>query len=511
MSISFCTSSADIKALRLRAAKEVYVLGEVSGTDDKDSYHDVMNMECLKLISSEISDVAKFYNNEKEDNRLVCRVMFEYQSTFNVFQITDIDVQKIKFLPFNYYEKWAQNVLVCQELSDDESDYRYLPLEGINGIKYDDPHHVHLVVIGMSRMGIAMAIEAAHLAHYPNFEEKHIKTKITLIDKNAAEEKNFFMGRFKALFALSDWKYGDASGDTLKWIKEEKACAPEHLGGDFVDLEWEFLSGSAEDTAVRQYLSDVAEDKNAKLTVAVCLPENSRAVAAAAYLPDKVYESDSTLQVLVYQRLNAEIIRQIGENNSRYHNKMKAFGMSLGCYDSDLVELCECLGREIGKAYGEWKLKNVHPEVMSGGKSKSAKMWSNQYNIYSMWTKFRCVTTSDGKVFNPLVRDFADFENGEMKTRLALTEHNRWVAEQLLLRYRPLTEDEQDAAKSPDEKNRLKVYCFAHLDICSNEKLKTIDHLIPSLDTALVAVLPQAYKDYMCNEKGLHTAAHGRK
>lgn len=44
------TSPDDIKDLKLESAKEVYILGEEMCTDDIESYHDTMNMECLELL-----------------------------------------------------------------------------------------------------------------------------------------------------------------------------------------------------------------------------------------------------------------------------------------------------------------------------------------------------------------------------------------------------------------------------------------------------------------------------
>lgn len=294
-------SEVDIHDLCLNKAIEVYVLGEDTRLDDVESYHDTMNMQCLKLISNEITDIKKFKKENDSDERLVCRVMFEYQTSFNLFQVIDIDDKKIKFLPFNYYEKWAQNVLICQKL-DKEENCKYLPLEGFKGIKSHEDTYVHLVIVGMSRMGVAMAIEAAHLAHYPNFEKKQRRTKITFIDKNACEEKEFFMGRFKELFSLSHWCYGNVIDDTLVWEKVNELCPEWHLGGDFLDVEWEFINAPIEAPAIQKYMSDASLDENVKLTIAICFPENNRAIAAAAYLPDSVYQSKNTLQVLVYQR-----------------------------------------------------------------------------------------------------------------------------------------------------------------------------------------------------------------
>lgn len=539
------TSKDDIAYLHIENAIEVFVIGEDTRTDDIESYHDTMNMKCLRLINDEIKNSQAFKKGEK----LVCRVMFEYQTSFNVLQVTDINVDKIKFLPFNYYEMWAQNVLVCQEL---KGNCKYLPLEGFDGIKPDDNNFVHLVIVGMSRMGVAMAIEAAHLCHYPNYENKQIRTKITFIDKNAAEEKNFFIGRFKELFALSHWRYGNINENgVLEWNPQDIHIPTgfEYLGGDFLDIEWEFINGSVENPAIQKYLEDASRNMNAKMTIAICLPENSRAIAAATYLPRCIYEETSTQQVLVYQRLDDELLNQINYKG-RYSEKLRAFGMAKKCYNLSLTEMAESISKEVDKAYDQFvweqmkkrykKLTDEDYDKISNGyysissdknkekikkgcdewikenrgkinysevkksfenpranmyktndKPKSAKMWSNQYNIYSMFSKFRCFGTDPSKGFE-----------GSMMKKLGEVEHNRWVLEQLLLRYRPLTYDEQMKAKITDlyssamEKNRLKKN-FAHLDICSNSKLKEIDCNVMELDETLIKVLPTAYTSYL--------------
>lgn len=526
------TSADDVADLKLQKAKEVYILGEDTRTDDIESYHDTMNMECLRLVSEAVKDVTKFKEDTiMGDNRLICRVMFEYQSTFNIFQVTDIDGEKIKFLPFNYYEMWAQKVLVRKELGENAS-YPYLPLEGIEGIHVDDEDFVHLVVVGMSRMGLALAIEAAHLAHYPNFENENKKrTRITFIDSNMKQEKDFFMGRFKEMFALARHRYVHDAFPGIygniwifPWLDPlvDKKCNSPYFGGylgtDFIDVEWEFVNGPIENPYIQQYLSDAASNPHAKLTIAVCLPENSRSIAAAAYLPDDVYRSKQTLQVLVYQPMSNELLRQINENK-RYKRKLRAFGMYSEGYDSSLIELSEFIVKYVSDAYDEYQKNKVENRLLkcnsscpvvggcslsnpapvspavSVGKPKSARWWSNKYNIYTLWTKLRCMSVYSVK----------DFEN-HMMNILGRMEHNRWVVEQLLLRYRPLTEDEQANAKIVDicssdvEKNRLKSE-FAHLDICSNDKLNDVDYDISKLDQDLIKVLPKAYRDYLNKKK----------
>lgn len=571
------TSKEDIEKLHIEKAEEVYIIGEDIRADDIESYHDTINMKCLKIINDNIEDVKR-YNKE---NPLICRVMFEYQTSFNILQVTDIDGKKIDFKPFNYYETWAQNVLICQELEKEEN-CEYLPLEGFDGIQAGQDKFVHFIVVGMSRMGLAMAIEAAHLAHYPNFSTNKKRTRITFIDASMEQEKHFFMSRFKEMFSLAcyrDITYAteDIYNDLEKypWVNpiEEVSCKSpyyknDYLGKDFIDIEWEFINGSIENPNIQQYLADSATNADAKLTIAICLPDNSQAIAAATYLPDNVYHSSSTLQVLVYQRLNSDLLFQINQNK-RYNNKLKAFGMNSLCYNSGLVELSEFIANKVNYAYDQYawerikmrykgkglidddydslsnylysdtrisssnkkyireecekwmdsnnnegsyqiiseKLKNFQIDLGryiskqnnqsegKSGKSKSAKMWSNKYNVYSMWTKFRCFGVNPTKP-----QDFED--RTVIMSDLGKMEHNRWIVEQLLLRFRPLMKEEQDKAQitnlySSTKQKGIYKKEYAHLDICSNDKLNDIDYNMTELDQALVKVLPGAYREYL--------------
>ena len=360
------TSKEDIEKLHIEKAEEVYIIGEDIRTDDIESYHDTINMKCLKMISDNIQNVERYNNNP-----LGCRVMFEYQTSFNILQVTDIDGKKIDFRPFNYYETWAQNVLVCQEL-DKKENCKYLPLEGFDGIQVGQDKFVHFIVVGMSRMGLAMAIEAAHLAHYPNFCTNKKRTRITFIDASMEQEKHFFMSRFKEMFSLACYRdvtyatediYNDL--ETYPWVNpiEEISCKSpyyknDHLGKDFIDIEWEFINGSIENPNIQQYFADAASNTTAKLTIAICLPENSRAIAAATYLPDSVYKSDSTLQILVYQRLNDDLLKQINLNN-RYNKKLRAFGMARHIYNMSLISISNFIEEYVNNAYSEFNEKRI--------------------------------------------------------------------------------------------------------------------------------------------------------
>lgn len=532
------TSDRDIENLKVRSAKEVYIIGEDVRSDDTESYHDTMNMECLELIRKHLGKVHK---------KLTCHVMFEYQTTFSVFQYSEISnniKDCIDFKPFNYYDSWAQQVLIGRT-------EEYLPLEGAEGIRANSPKQVHLIIVGMSRMGISMAINAAHVAHYPNFDSNGIRTKITFIDKNADEEKDFFMGRFKDLFALSHWRYGKVEGEDIKWDDTNTPSESyKHLGGDFLDIEWEFINGSIGMKAMQKYISGASKEDNSIVTIAICLPEPNRCLAAALYLDREVY--DKVNQILVYNRYGDSLVTQMvhGDNKSDkeimelikaakaletkegkkdkeekkdegakkevkqfdpYHNKIRAFGMAYSFYDLELMEDIAYIANMNGRTYDQ--IKKASGEVVEGeelyGKSKAAKAWSNFYSASTAWCKLRCIGWNG-------VRELTDDE----VQILAKVEHARWNMEQLLMGYRPLTAKEQyevvnydkntnmeqtkvttEEGQTEEEKKttylRLKnpyKSIMAHLDLCSYKRLLEIDKNTTKIDMGFVMILPLTFR-----------------
>lgn len=531
-------SKIDIEDLCIGRAKEVYILGEDTRTDDIESYHDTMNMKCLDLmwklyknsakgkkITNMLPGVQEYRKRLeackteeeiktlrlKEDNmkmdvdwgnrpRLNCRVMFEYQTTFSVFQFFDLNEQMdtyLHFVPFNYYELWAQNVLINKYIEKEQlmanfQNGKYLPLEGIEGIKANDEKYVHLFIVGMSRMGVAMAIEAAHLSHYPNYEEKKIRTKITFIDKNAVEEKEFFMGRFKELFSLSHWRYGDINdnNDSVRWQMPHIPSDYEYLGGDFIDIEWEFINGGIESLAVQNYILASANPM-ARITIAICLPESNRSHAAALYLNKRIYESSSVLQVLAYNRYGDSIVKAINKGSSEYPfcGKLRSFGSEEDCIVCKHLEYSEEIGNHIANAYAKGEPRYaINPENSYSGKSNTANQWSNIYNGNTLWTKLRSI-------------DLETFDNNI--DILANVEHNRWNVEELLMNFRYLEENEQIEIKNGKRTKKELKKKMAHLDICSNAKLLEIDKGIQDYDIVLTKCLPAIYKDLLvtCHNK----------
>ena len=476
------TSRSDVQELSIESALDIYIIGDVKNHEKSETMHDTFNMRCLEYVT------------EFAVNKPTVYVMFECQTTFSVYQFSDIsdDIKsKVVFKPVNFYEMWAQKLFV-QPAINNAPHKEYLPLEGKEGISADSEEFVHLVVVGMSRMGVALGVEAAHLAHYPNFVTKQKRTRITFIDANMKQHKNYFMGRFNAMFELARYRYLDFStlsdNEPITDLLAQKWVDPaikggengyKHLGENFIDIEWEFINGSIETPAIQQYLVEMLRAENkSKLTIAVCQDEPNVAVASAIYLSREIFLSENLRQVLVYQRFDDSLFSKLSKlpYKTPFHGKLKAFGMIAEGFDLDLLNCSQDVSLLISDAYSiskgndnnkpmaeffaqhndlvsktldalkhpmatvaDGSLAEKNLEKMQGleinyGKTAAATYWSNIYGANALWIRRRCVAGN------------GDISKTDVETLKLMSEveHNRWNAEQLLMSYMPLDAKEQD-------------------------------------------------------------------
>ena len=491
--IYFCfarrDSKEELESIHIAEARELYILGDSGEIDDVEYYHDSMNVDCLYLTGI----ICK---EHRRSEPLPCHMLMEYRSTFNVFQCSDIPKDLKEYVdlhPFNFYETWARKVLVMNKASRilsnsgmyPDSEIHYRPLD-YKHIDYNSNNYVHLVIIGMSRMGEAMAIETAHIAHFPNFiRDKKKKTRITFIDSNAREEMDKFKQSFPHLFDVSYSRFIDAETGT------ETLSAPldkyAGLGTDFIDTEWQFVHGRAESESVKNLLCRWAKDPDALMTVAVCLNLTHTSIATAMYLPDSILSKD--IPVLVQQRITSAIIDNISggtETEGKYYKyrNLRPFGMLCECLtlDNTLLEqakrvnhiynltdshnekrtepdanLDTYITEEPAENYRkDWEdLKKKRPVV---------KQWSNIYNACSIPTKLRSAGICPNELKNLTVLD-------DDKVRIiAKVEHNRWNIEELMLGYRPFNfkENAEFQNLSETEQNEVindKKSMYIHHDI----------------------------------------------
>lgn len=425
-------SKEDLTLMNIFRAKEVFILGE-KGEYDRDS----LNMDCVSLI-------AEVCAADKRKDLLVCHVLFEFQTTFSVFKLADVHPkvrQYIDFCPFNPYENWAQKVFVPFKSNKRGILYPLLDRERIDE---DSDKYVHLIIIGMTPMGRALAVEAAHLAHYPNYITKKIRTRITFIDQNAEQEMYFFRGQYKRLFQLSHSYYRDMEKD--KAFEENYSLSDDFAYlGDFIDLEWYFVQGKSESPAVQQLLEQWYTEENALVTLAVCFDYPPACVAFAFCLPDKLYERN--IPVLVYQTSSSSVIDMAASSaNTKQYRNLYPFGMLDDCYDVDHTHLD--YAKRVNYIYDYYYTFSGYPdrapseEELTGAwdklkKTHPIKLWSNIYNANFIPSKLRSVGLDYRTL--PVSYQFSDHEIG----LLAELEHNRWNVEELLIGYKPVTEEQK--------------------------------------------------------------------
>ena len=331
-------------------------------------------------------------------------------------------------------ESWAHKLFINPSLHPSAAGF--LPLEGCTGIGPGCPDHVHLVVVGATDMGVALGLEAAMLGHYPNFRAfPDARTRITFAGPDSGTAIERLRARCPGLFQLVRWRSG-----LREWMLPQDT---EHLGGDFLDFELEFLYEDLDNPKVGEYLEQSAGDSHTRLTVAVCLESAEASAAVAEKLPRSVL--GAATQILVYQpertvapALEGGVIRTFGTGDSDFDSTAGAV----------LLKAAGSMEKDPGKG--------------------PVDALANFYSAANIWTKLRSAATDDGKI------------PAAMRDVFAWTEHNRWNTEQLLSGLRPLTRQEQEWALeggsvNPDRKNTLKHERSAHLDICSWERLQEID------------------------------------
>lgn len=477
-------SREDLEKLRFENCCEVFILGENNEYD-----HDSVNIECLKKLA----EICKEKKNEKI---LRCHVLFEYQSTYAIFQQQDIPYIKdwIDFIPFNFYESWAQKVFL-------DSMYPSLDREGITA---ESERQVHLLILGMSRMGIAMGIQAAHLCHFPNFVTKGIKTRITFIDENAFREFNFLRTRYRHLFEEIDWYYEDIqTGEKLDNTDSKNK---------FTDIEFEFIQGRIENENIQNLITEWTTAKNKQLTIVVSFNHSPVAIAAGLYLPDKVYEDQ--IPVFVRQETSATTITMLSSSNK--YNNVKPFGMLDDAYD---IKKSEDLLPKMVKYVYDLTGKNYGKEIVFEKKNEGENTFLVSFEEQALkenWTVWKDDKGADSK--NTIALKFSNICNAntlkfkqrslkiqqgqaltnEQINLLARVEHNRWNIEKLLMGYRPCTHEEAEKiAKKECTKQSLRDK-FIHNDIKAYEALTKDDKGIQAdlYDVNISKALPYMLSAY---------------
>lgn len=441
----------DLRRLRVKKAKDVFILGE---------HDDAYSLNCYEKIQN-------LCNNRKHCPE--CYVQMQYQSTFALFQTYSKSHGMDYFHAFNFQNAWARHMIMRPEL---------ITRNGTVGTMPDSEKYVHLVIVGMTEMGEALAREAAFLCHYPNYVTKGVRTKITFIDMQAEEQMKYFTGRYHHLFKVCNYTFrhaGEVAGYPI-------------LDNDFLDIEFEFIQSNIADSMMRLELSQWAKDNKQLLTIAVCADMPHRSMAAGLYLPDEVFDQD--IPVWVYQPTKGDMGGYLKES-PRLKNSIVTFGMSgkeLDIKNEEQVENAMRLKFLYDKIYEQQKrlnnkeineqeffdnVLNLRPNY--NDQRTILSIWKNE-KVFNKWSNIYCVASIESK------RRCINGEWTENNVHLIdVVEHNRWNVEKLLMGFRTTTDEEHERiVVGRATKDDLKKKYYAHDNICPFDNLddvtKMYDH-----------------------------------
>jgi hypothetical protein len=416
------TSANDLNRTHIHLTRRIFILGE-----ENESAHDSKNNACLAKIDRLAENILM--NSGKKLN---CEVMFDSQTTIAAYQFGDVrtlpsgsgTTANIVINSFSFYENWAQKVFLDRRPVEEA----FPPLD-FEPITQDSDKYVHLLVAGMTKMGLALGVEAAKLGHFANYS--HRKTQITFIDSDADRERDYFATRFQSFYESVDVSYEDLfTGDN--YFKTGKL--------PFINISLRFVKGHFESLPMREKLLDWTSDPDALTTISLCFNNLSANLAAGLFLPNLLYKRK--VRVLVRQETSHSVVsllRPDKEIDNQYRH-VKAFGMLNDSFDFSL----DTTFKAMAVNYFYWS-KNSLPDKFNA--SDLTKMqeywddlperhkWSNRYNAASIPVKLRAVGADKATAGN-----LQKYFTNENIALLAELEHARWNVAALLMGYDVPTE-----------------------------------------------------------------------
>lgn len=475
------TTSESYHDIHLESAAEIYIVGY-----HPNPVHDAINVECVDCI-------CKYLETQKRNltpNKITC--VFKDLDTYAAFKTTEIFGKVkdlgIEFVPYNFYTGWAKQVFVKRfhlDMDNPGIKIEYPAVYG-KGIAPNDPKHVHLVFVGTTNFAVAFAMEAAHVLHFPNFNQNNkLKTKITFIDINANKEKEEFVTRNRHFF--------------------------EAQNEDFIDVEFEFVEGNIFSKPIQDDIRKWAEDDGQYLSIFLAMKDQRSNFVMGMNMPDEVY--DNSIPVFIRQDRSDNFVTNLRMADNREYDyyrikdgklnssKRKAryaniypFGMNetAYCADNKSVKRAKLINYLYETAdYSTYRFQSILsldtiPEEKIWEEADKmwqkltvALKWSNLYNSYTIRTKLASLRAMRGLKLDDTSKDTTLLSETEVE-EMAKVEHNRWNVEKLLMGYRRAHEDE-DKYHAPNEDAKSKLgknkNLYIHSDIRPFDELGPIKEL----------------------------------
>lgn len=392
-------------------------------------------------VYSRLMTVASEYDPEVHGGkRLECYLIFKNQLSLWLLQTVGVpeDVhRKVDVFATTVPDLMAKTLFVQLP----SAEFRFPPLDR-TPISKDSDVTVHLVVAGNGTMAEATVMNAALVAHYPNYCRDHrLRTRITLVDDEVTAFRDGLLHRYSNLFDHSYYRSLDLNEENPRCV----CHAPEYrdVREDFVDVEWEFVNGNLQNAALRQKLSEWACSGTQQLTVMVCHADQQRNLTEALSLPEQVYRAE--IPVLCHAEESDML--EVAKRDSLYATVLP-FG-SWMCRVETLRMLKE-LAKRVNYVYNHcFSLEAGAPVSAPSDIDRKVadrlwaevpslpKQYSNIFNAMTLGTKMHSLghDASDWNTYYAVSMNEVDL--------LTEVEHNRWNVEELILGYRPVTDEEQ--------------------------------------------------------------------
>ena len=491
------TASEYYPEIHLESAKEIIIVGRRT-----QPYHDAVNIECIDSICSYLSN----HKSEQMPRRITC--VFEDLDTYAAFKTSEIfgevSLLGIEFVPYNFYAGWARQVFATRsykEKSDPTKAISYPSVYG-NGIGPKDNKQVHLVFVGTTNFAVSFAMEAAHMLHFPNFDQKtkSPKTRITFIEKNMKQEMPLFITRNRHLFEVQSYIYRDLTKDSTQTdeIIVTDRLSSQFNDHDFLDVEFEFIKGDVYSKEVQALISEWSLDNERQcLSIFLSLADQRLNFMMGMNMPDEVY--DNAIPVFIRQDRADDFVTNLRkaddkeldynyvENGELKTIKRKGryahlypFGMDdmAYCNDERVMRQAKLINYLYETAdYSTLRFTETHEldakdasAIWSDAerfwnKLTVALKWSNLYCAYGFPCKLASLRVMRGLDPDDASHDLMALSDDEVET-LAHVEHNRWNVEKLLMGFQKPSHDE-DKYAHPEFKKQLQgnKKLFIHHDL----------------------------------------------
>ncbi len=462
------TNPCDMKSLKRKSsvlwASRIYIIGNAD-----DATHDSQNLETMGLI-------CQLGIEKKLPTTLMppCEMYVRNQASFSLLQRNGLDSAnqlnetlrvgcvwtkedkdkaeaflKRKCTIFNFHCVAAQNLL--STVSSGKSALRVDYHNKERNIYMRDGVRPHLVIVGMTEMGLALAREVAMIAHFP--EAKRLT--VTLVDENARREMQYFTGRAKEFFKQCIYSFRDFEGS----LQPVQSTPPD---GIVKDIEFEFIQSGVANPRLMDYLVECAESQEQLLSLAICTNESPKNMATALYLPRQLFEDAdgqaTDIPIWIYQQGDASLkhffFEESGDRHQYYRslNTFSLYDISLEDREKDVrYRWCKSIAAYYSYAYNSSSDRPLSRELIFDNWTlqPSSNRWSSLYTVLSLPLRLRSIglelkEVSDGvALYDIQTEKEADAECIAHMDMDALDrlEHNRWNVEKLLLGFAPTNED----------------------------------------------------------------------